>query len=412
MALRLLRRLYLVIWGDDVDPALRPVLAISLASSIAGSTWWTFMGIWAITLLEAEAQLPFAFGIGAVLAAGSGYLGGHLSDRLGRRRLILAASAIMVAYPLVLMAIGDRLWPGLAALTLAGAFGSLGGSVSQALVADLVPPERHEPSYAAVRVASNLGVTMGPPVGALLLFLGDWRLLFAGVSVLSLAAWLIAFRLLPAQGRYSPERPPERGSLGVVVRDRALVLFVGSAGFAWLVYVAYQELLPISLVDSHGFAPATWGLLVVVNPLLVTFFQLRLTQAVAGYARAPKLVVAMLMMGLPFLLLTVTSALAVVVVVIVVFVVGEMLWVPTSQSVVAALAPAELRGAYMGAFGSAAAVGFALAPLVGLSVRNAYGDAAMWVLFAAVSVVASVLGGLACAGVRRREAPASAVLET
>jgi MFS family permease len=407
----LLRWLYRIIWGTDVEPALRPVLAINLAGSIAGSTWWTFMGIWAITRLDAEAQLPFAFAVGAVLAAISGYVGGHLSDRFGRRRLLLVGEAIMVVYPLLLIAIGDNLWPGLVALSFAGVFGGLGGSVTQAMVADLVPPERHETSYAAVRVASNLGVTMGPPVGALLLFVGGWAALFAGVALLSLSAWLIAYRLLPVRGAYSPERPPERGSLGVVLRDRALLLFVGSAGFAWLVYVAYQELLPISLVDSHGLEPAAWGLLVIINPICVTFLQLRVTRRVEGFPAAPKLVVAMLMMGLPFLLLTVTSAAVVIVVVIVVFVVGEMLWVPTSQSVIAALAPDDLRGAYMGAFGSAAAVGFALAPLIGLSTRNAYGDASMWVLFAGISVVAAVLGALACQGVRVRRAP-SAVLES
>ena len=52
------------------------------------------------------------------------------------------------------------------------------------------------------------------------------------------------------------------------------------------------------------------------------------------------------------------------------FVIGEMLWVPTSQAVVAGLAPADLRGAYMGAFGSRAAAGFALAPFIGLSVGD------------------------------------------
>ena len=57
-----------------------------------------------------------------------------------------------------------------------------------------------------------------------------------------------------------------------------------------------------------------------------------------------------------------------------IFVIGEMLWVPTSQAVVAALAPQDIRGAYMGAFGSAPAIGFALAPLIGLQVRNSFGD--------------------------------------
>ncbi len=399
-----LRRLARLIWGAEVDRALRPVLAISLAGSIAASTWWTFMGIWAVTVLDARAALPFVFGLGALLAALSGYAGGALSDHFGRRRIMLVGEAVMVVYPLALLAIGDRHTPGLVALACAGAFGALAGSVSQALVADVVHPDRHEEAYASVRVASNLGVTVGPPVGALMLFLGGWQLLFACVSVLAGAAFAIAYRHLPHRGLYAPEAPPERGSFGVIGRDRSFLLFLGSAAFAWIVYVAYQEVLPITLVDSYGFAPAAWGLLVVINPLAVTLFQLRLTRAVEHYPAAPRLVLAMLVMGLPFLLLVATAAVPIVVLVIVLFVVGEMLWVPTSQSIVAALAPADLRGAYMGAFGSTAAVGFALAPLVGLSVRNAYGDDPMWIMFAALGVVAAVLGGAACEGVRRRSA--------
>jgi predicted MFS family arabinose efflux permease len=75
-----------------------------------------------------------------------------------------------------------------------------------------------------------------------------------------------------------------------------------------------------------------------------------------------------------------------------------MLWVPTSQAVVAALAPADIRGAYMGAFGSTWSVGWALTPFLGLQVRSAYGDARMWMCVAAVGVVAGILGIVAARG--------------
>ena len=77
-----------------------------------------------------------------------------------------------------------------------------------------------------------------------------------------------------------------------------------------------------------------------------------------------------------------------------VFVIGEMLWVPTSQAVAAGLAPPDLRGAYMGAFSSMGAVGFALAPFTGLLVRDAGGDSAMWAFFAAMSIVGAAVGAL------------------
>jgi MFS family permease len=409
---RVVRRVVHLIWGDDLDDALRPVLGVTLVSSAAGSATWSFMAIWAIEELDAKAELPFALLASAVLAMLSGFIGGYLSDRVGRRRVILFGSAIMVGYPLLLLSLVDAKWAGLAALSLAGVFGALGGSVSQAMVADLVAPERHQAAYASVRVAANVGVVIGPPLGGLLLILGSWSLLFPSVAILSGIAWLVAFRYLPHRGAYAPEGPPERGSLAVILRDKRFLIFLGSAVFAWLTYVAYEVVLPVSIVDGYGYEPQAWGFLVWVNPLLVTLLQVRLTRATAPVAPAPKLVVAMLVMGLPFLVLVWSHSLAAIVFVVVVFVFGEMLWVPTSQAVVADLAPSDIRGAYMGAFGSAPAIGFALAPLIGLQMRNSFGDEATWAFFAGVGVVAAVLGGLALVGLdRRAQGGRSAVLE-
>ena len=410
---RVVRRVVQLVWGDDLDDALRPVLGVTLVSSAAASATWSFMAIWAIEELDAKAELPFALLASAVLAMLSGFIGGYLSDRIGRRRVILFGQAIMVGYPLLLLSVVDTKWAGLAALSLAGVFGALGGSVSQAMVADLVAPERHQAAYASVRVAGNVGVVVGPPLGGLLLILGSWSLLFPSVAVLSGIAWLVAFRYLPHRGAYAPEGPPERGTLAVIFRDKRFLIFLGSAVFAWLTYVAYEVVLPVSIVDGYGYEPQAWGFLVWVNPLLVTLLQVRLTRATAPVAPAPKLVVALLVMGLPFLVLVWSHSLAAIVFVVVVFVFGEMLWVPTSQAVVADLAPADIRGAYMGAFGSAPAIGFALAPLIGLQMRNSFGDEATWAFFAGIGIVAAVLGGLALVGLdRRAQGGRSAVLET
>jgi predicted MFS family arabinose efflux permease len=407
------RRLAHLIWGAEVNPALRPVLLVSLIGSLVGSSWWSFMGIWAVKELGATStQLSYGFLVGAVLGGVVGYVGGHLSDLFGRRRLILIAEGLLAAYLLLFLAVGTNVAVGLGLMVGAGALGSFGGSAGQAMVADLVPPEQHEAAYASVRVAANLGVTMGPPAGSLLLLVGGWHAFFPGVSLMALGAWLVAYRYLPRSGAYAPETPPERGSLGLILHDRPFLLFMGASVFSWLVYVAYETVLPVSLVETHGLPEWGWGLLIIVNPLLVTLFQLRLTRAVEHVPAAPKYLAAMLLMGLPFLLFGVTSAIPVILVVLIVFVIGEMLWVPTSQMVVAGLAPADVRGAYMGAFGGTAAVGFALAPFLGLQVRGSAGDAAMWAAFAGVSVIGGVLGALACRWVRPRDAgaPGSAVL--
>jgi predicted MFS family arabinose efflux permease len=396
---KLLGRLFSLVWGGDVDPALRPVLAVSLVGSIAGSSAYPFMGIWAIKHLHApQSRLAFTYLIGAVLAGVMGYAAGHWSDRVGRRPLILAGWGFQAVVPLLLIGVGTHVYAGLTLLALLPVFGSLGGAADQAMVADLVAPERQEVAYASVRVASNLGVTIGPPLGGLLLIAGNWNHLWLGTLVLSLAGFGIALRYIPRGGAYAPSGPPERSSFGVIIRDSPFLLFMVASMLATMTYIATETLLPISVTTTHHLAPAAWGVLMILNPLAVTVFQLRLTRWTAAIPASLKLGIAMPLMGVPFLLLNVNGSVPVIALVIVLFVTGEMLWVPTSQAVVAALAPADIRGAYMGAFGGTWSVGWALTPFLGLQVRNAYGDATMWMCVAGVGVLAGITGLIAARG--------------
>jgi len=410
-AVRLFARLFRLVWGHEVDRALRPVLAVSFVGSASFSAGWVFVGIWAVSKLGATSrEVGFAFLIAAVVSMFAGYLGGHASDHLGRRPLILFGWACLAATFFSYAFVGDHKYLGLGLMALAGIGGSIGGGADQAMVADLVPPERHEAGYAATRVASNLGVAFGPPVGGLLLIGRHWPLMFLGVTAMSLVAIAVAYRYLPRRGAFTPAEPPTRGSFGVIRRDHAFLLFLLSGGLAYLVYVAYETVLPISAVKTHGMAPSTWGFIVIVNPVLVTLFQLRVTNWAARFPAGPKLVTAMLLMGGSFLFLLWSGSVGTFLVVMVVFVVGEMLWVPTSQAIIARLAPEDLRGAYMGSFGSTAAFGFALGPFVALQLRGQYGDDAAWYFFAAVSVAAAASGAAAVRGTvgRRREAASPA----
>src|SRR5581483_6304881 len=252
-ALGVFARLYRLVWGEEVDRALRPVLAISFVESMSFSAGWTFVGVWAIEHLGASSkQLGIGFLVAAVAGSVAGYLGGHASDHVGRRPLILLGWGLQSTTLLGLAFAGHHVVLGLGLVALGSALGSIGQGADQAMIADLVPPERHEASYAAVRVASNLGVTCGPPIGGLLLIGRHWPVLWAGVALLAFAGWLIGFRYLPRRGAYTPAEPPTRGSFGVIRRDGAFLLFLLSGGLAYLTYVAFETVLPISAVSTHG----------------------------------------------------------------------------------------------------------------------------------------------------------------
>ena len=299
--MRAAQALVRLIWGDDLDLELRPVVGVTFAASVAGSGLWTFMAIWAVEELGGSPACRSCTSSGR---SRGGY-------RVPRRVAVRP----------------DRAPPGDPGRR--GADDRLPARAARALEHDVSGPggahvrrrlrlarrlgragdgRRPRPTRTARR-----GVRVGP--GRSELRCGDrasarWpraaprRLERAvpAVAILSAIAWLIALRS-PHRGEYAPEGPPDRGSFATIHADRAFLMFLGSAVFAWIVYVAYEVVLPVSLVDGFGYETAAWGFIVWINPLLVTLLQVRLTRATAGFPSALKLVVAMLMMGLPFLLL-------------------------------------------------------------------------------------------------------------
>jgi dipeptide/tripeptide permease len=169
---------------------------------------------------------------------------------------------------------------------------------------------------------------------------------------------------------------------------------------AMVVYSSFETLMPVSLTQTHGLEPAAWGVLFIVNPLFVTLLQLRITRWAAPIPPSTKLAVAMLLMGTSFLPLLVSAAIPVLILILVVFVIGEMLWSPTADALVSRLAPAHARGTYMGTAGMSMWLGGAIAPALGLRLRDTWGDGAMWIAIALVSVLGAVLYAAAASAAR------------
>jgi hypothetical protein len=58
-----------LIWGTDFDPAIRPLLAVGFCETLAGSTAWPFLGVWALEHLGAsQVELSVGFLVGALAA--------------------------------------------------------------------------------------------------------------------------------------------------------------------------------------------------------------------------------------------------------------------------------------------------------------------------------------------------------
>ena len=119
---------------------------------------------------------------------------GSLSDRFGRRRIILIATAGS-AIDYVIMACAPTLSWLLVARTIAG-FTAGVMSTANAYIVDVTPPEKRAGAFGLTGAACAIGFIIGPALGGLLGQI-DLRLPFWVAAGCSAANWLYGFFVLP-----------------------------------------------------------------------------------------------------------------------------------------------------------------------------------------------------------------------
>ena len=401
-----LPRLVRATLGGDMERPVLPVAAVSFIYSASFSTFWVYVGVYAVKGLHWPAgRVGLLFLVTAPVAAVANYLSGRLSDRTGRKPLIVVSFALSSLNALALAILGTGTVVPFILIVVQGVIGAPAYSLDRVVASDLVLAQsRRESAFATLRVATNLGAFAGPPLAALLIYAGGWTSFLLGLAALGSTGAIVAGRLLPATGGPAPVADEDDVSLRAVVRDRPFALLLLSTLFAFTDYCGFEAVLPVIAVTTFGLSPSMWGLLVIISPLLVVLLQLRLTRATARIPTGERLALAILLMGLPFLVLGTSAGIASIAFVIVVFIIGEMVWMPTSQAVAAGLAPPAARGTYFGALAAMTGPAWTLAPFIALELRGHAGVISVWIFFAAVAVAGAVAGLAAVHASEPREA--------
>jgi MFS transporter, DHA1 family, tetracycline resistance protein len=119
---------------------------------------------------------------------------GNLSDRFGRRPVMLAALGVMTAGYVVMAAAGS-LWLLLAA-RMVGGVAAATHSTANAFMADISRPEEKAARFGLVGAAFGLGFVLGPLLGGLLAEFGT-RAPFQAAAALAAANLILGFLVMP-----------------------------------------------------------------------------------------------------------------------------------------------------------------------------------------------------------------------
>ena len=357
------------------------VLAISSLINRAGTMVLPFLVLYLTHELgfsAPRAGLALAvYGAGSIIAAP---ISGRLTDRIGplpiMRISLLFTGLLLFLFPLV------RSFHAVIAVTLVWAITTeLFRPANLALIADIVPPEKLKPAYALMRLAINLGMSIGPAAaGFIAAHSFSWIFIADGATTLAAAVVLIATPMHAVHHRSSDQSAGSRSLVKMLVLDdRRMLLFLPALFLTGLVFFQIEGPLPLFLVEDLHLSPAFYGGLFTLNTVMIVFMEVPLNAATAHWPHRRGLALGALFFAIGSGAFAFSSGATGIILGMIVWTFGEMLLFPQASAYVAEVAPQARRGQYMGAYSLAFSLAFAVAPWAGTTGYARFGARALWI---------------------------------
>ncbi len=305
--------------------------------------------------------------VAGLFAAFAHMVGGEMSDRLGRRPIILISLSIrtlMYAVMAILIGFTAPLWSIVVCYFVGQAIGMMGRPASSAIVADLSPKKKLIEAYGLLRVGVNLGWAAGPAIGGYLAISLSYSWLFGAAALLTTLAFIIVLVFLRESYTKLPDKLDIR-KIPSIWRDRSFLIFTFISLLFFLLMGQMMSTLSIYTVDVMGFSTAQYGLLLTTNGLIVVLFQYPVAYKLGNYSKSKILIIGSLMHALGYFIFGLSGAFTMSIVAMIIITLGEIIHAPTSLAVVGEIAPQKYRGRYMGVFGISQILGISISSLIG-----------------------------------------------
>jgi len=374
----------------DFPPKFWVVVGASFIDRIGGTLLFPFFSLYITQKFNVGmTQAGVVLGIFSAFGLVGSMLGGALTDKFGRKNLILFGLIFSALSTLTLGFVNELavLYP---LAVIIGLLSNIAGPAHQAMVADLLPEKKRQEGFGILRVVANMSWIIGPTIGG---FIANrsYFLLFVLDAVISCIVAVIFFFYIPETKPETSEEPESMlrtfAGYGVVLRDLTYIAFLTASMLMGIVYQQMYNSLSVYLRDNHGISPQGYGFLLTTSAITVILFQFRTTRLIKKYP-------AFLMMALGtffymigfgmfgFVIMYWLFALAIIIITI-----GEMIIMPTASALAANFAPEDMRGRYMAVFGVSWALPATVGPSAAGLILDNFNPNLLWYIGAGLCAV-------------------------
>ncbi|MBC1924037.1 MDR family MFS transporter [Listeria innocua] len=398
----------------ELHPNIRARILIQFLSKIIGSMIFPFMAIY--FSMEINSKIAGILLMINVLAQFlAGMYGGHLADIIGRKKLMVAGELLKVFAFLGMVLCNSPIfhspWITFVMLLLIGVAQGLINPAGEAMLIDVSTPENRSFMYSVSYWANNLSMMIGIIVGGWFFVDYLFPLLVALFIMSFVTAWLTTSLISETLKQKAVLKKGSYGLVGMlknygqVLHDYRFLLYtiggiaVMSIEFQRSNYISvrlaedFQALLvhfgPLGNITLNGVQIVS--VLTAVNTLFIVLFTVPVARFVTKRAQQPIMYVGFTLFAIGFAVCAFANNLAVLLLATAVLSIGELLYVPTRQTILAAIVDDDRRGAYMAFNGIIFQIGkmigsvsLVFAPFIGK-----YGMATFTILLGVLSIVFS-----------------------
>jgi len=372
--------------------AFRVLMASALIENVAFGLIVPYLAIYMVADLHISTPLAGIALAGYTLSGIPGtIIGGMLTDKIGRRYVLLASLGLMSLTMLLYFFAVDFVT--LFMVVLADSFvGSLYMPAANAMIADVIPSPGRPKAYGTLRIAWNIGMFLGPALGVFIVAAFSVRELFVFGSVILAGAFAMNIIFIPeTKPKATEEQEVTFMKVFQVSRNRAFVMLCSMSAVMWFSFSQWMSVLQIYSTSNLGLSSSTPGLLFAINAVMVVTLQLWVTSKMVWFRRSLILMTGQLIGAGGFSLIFFANDIPSLAACIVIITIGELIYMSILSAIIADMAPDAERGIYMGFSGFIQSLGIGVGFFVGMWLLDVLPEARyIWPIFGVIGTVTSV----------------------
>lgn len=329
-----------------------------------------------------------AYGLGSIIGS---YAGGKLADKYHYKDIQVASLILggIMLIPLIFIRSFPLIIVNVFVFSVVAESFRPANTVS---IAAFSKPENRTRSFSLMRLAFNLGFTLGPAIGGIVAGLLGYKWLFLLDSLTCIAAAIVLIYALPKKERSHEEHKAHldsRENSTSVYKDSKFLLFAFLVAFYAISFFQLFNTVPVFFARDLGYSEPLIGLLLALNGAFVVLLEMPIVARLESYNRFMVLItMGCLSMALAYALLVPTFTSVLISVIYTLFItVSEILAMPFMMNYTVSKAPESRQGEYVAVYSMAYGIAHIVAPLVGFWIADHLGFGAMFLTFISISLV-------------------------